>query len=165
MDTEKSRIMNAKHLKAAFYYKKSVYSDDKEYPVKLGYVKEVVYSLSKSGKVQCSGSVQPWDNSSNAARVLCRHIHCIDNAQRKLVPKAEPDEHTERIKSAFLGTLPVVANVPNVGTVKGHIKEIVYWRTSKGNIQCSAVILDASCPNSTTRARFKYINVIEEKKG
>lgn len=157
--------MNAKHLKTAFFYKKSVYSDDKEHLVKLGYIKEVIYSLSDSGKKQCFGIVQPWDNSSKAEPVSCRHIHYIDGSQRKIVPKTEPDEHTEKIKNAFLHTLPVVANVPNVGNVTGHIQEIVYWRTKKGNIQCSAVILDITCPNCTVRARFKYINVLEEKKG
>lgn len=156
-----SRNMNAKQLKAAFYYKTPVFSDDKEHPVKLGYVAEVIYSLSDSGKRKTTGRVQPWDNSTSAPPVLCRHIHLIDPKKRKKPPESEPNEHTEMIKNAFLNTLPVVAVVPNVGTVEGHIKEIIYWRSQKGNIQCSANILDVNCPRSTVKARLKYIQIKE----
>ena len=156
-----SRNMNAKQLKAAFYYKTPVFSDDKEYPVKLGYVAEVIYSLSDSGKRKAMGKVQQGDNSTSAPTVLCRHIHFSDPQEIKMPPASEPNEHTEMIKNAFLNTLPVVAVVPNVGTVEGHIKEIIYWRSQKGNIQCSANILDVNCPRSTVKARLKYIQLKE----
>lgn len=67
--------MTAKQLKAAFYYKTPVFSDDKEHPVKLGYVTEVIYSLSDSGKRKTAGRIQPWDNSKSTEPVSCRHIH------------------------------------------------------------------------------------------
>ena len=54
--------MNAKQLKAAFFYKTPVFSDDKEHPVKHGYVTEVIYSLSDSGRRQAKGCVHPEDS-------------------------------------------------------------------------------------------------------
>lgn len=153
--------MNAKQLKAAFYFKTPVFSDDKEHPVKLGYVTEVIYSLSDSGKRKTAGRIQPWDNSKSTEPVSCRHIHYIDAKKRKKPPVSEPNEHTEMIKNAFLNTLSVVAVIPNAGTVEGHIKEIIYWRSRKGNIQCSANILDVNCPRSTVKARLKYIRIKE----
>lgn len=153
--------MNAKQLKAAFFYKTPVFSDDKEHPVKYGYVAEVIYSLSDSGRRQAKGYVQPWDSEKASEPVSCRHIHYINPQKRKKLPAIKPNEHMELIRYAFLNTLPVVAVIPNAGTVEGHIKEIIYWKSKKGNIQCSVNILDVHCPRSTVKSRLKYIHIKE----
>lgn len=152
--------MNAKHIKTAFFYKSPVFCDDKEHPIKLGVIKQVIYYLSHSGKVHCDGVVQSLaSKDEEPVRISCRYIHYFDNSRKKSQPKTEPNEHTEAIKNAFINVLPVVTDVPNVGTVEGNIKEIIYWRTDKGNIQCSANIIDKFCPKSTVQARLKYISV------
>lgn len=154
--------MNARQLKAAFFYKSTVFSDDKNNSIPLGYISRVIYYLSDSGKRHAKGEIQPWDKNKTAAVVPCRKVHFVSNEPKKELPVNELNEHTEKIKNAFLNVLPVVAVVPTVGTVVGHIKEIVYWRTKKGNIQCSAVILDTNCPGCTVQVRLKYIMTKEE---
>ena len=151
--------MNAKQLKAAFFYKTPVFSDDKEHPVKLGYVTEVIYSLSDSGKRKTTGRIQPWDNSKASEPVSCRHIHYISPRKRKKLPAIEPSERTELIRYAFLNTLPVVARVPTQGPVEGTIQNIVYWKKENGKVICSAYVLDVNCPRSTVKVRLEYIHI------
>lgn len=156
--------MNAKRLKEAFVFRTpvKVESNDKTCRVKLGYVKEVIYTITKSGKKAAWGKVKSWEPSSSAVTVNCRNIHFINDKPLHKLADANADEHTQRIKNAFLNVEPVVVAVPNTGIVNGHIQAVVYWRTAKGNIQCSADVLDASCPGCTVRSRLKYVFTREE---
>lgn len=156
--------MNARQVKAAFVHRTTVRCDDKKCSMRMGFVKSVIYTLSDSGKVQCAGVVQPWEPNKSAVTVKCRHIHFIGKEPQAIKTAAKLSEHAEAIRQAFINTMPVIATVPNVGVVEGHIKEIVYWRTFKGNIQCSAGILDVQCPKCTVQVRLNYIQVQDADK-
>ena len=153
--------MNARRLKEAFVFRTPVHCDEEGKTVKVGYVKSIIFTLSESGKKKCEGEIQPFEVGRQSVTVSCRHIHFISEPKRKLAD-ANADEHTQSVKNAFLNVEPVVVAVPNTGVVRGNIKAVVYWRTSKGNIQCSADVLDASCPGCIVRSRLKYVFTQEE---
>lgn len=151
--------MNARKLKEAFVFRGLVFSDDKDKPAKEGLVKTLIYTLSDSGKKQAWGEILPLKVRQPTVTVHCRHIHYVKNEPEKKLADAEPDEHTQNIRTAFLNVLPVTVRVPNVPEVRGNIKSIIYWRNDNGNMQCSAEVIDINCPKSSIKARLKYISV------
>lgn len=145
--------MNANKLKAAFYFKLPVYTDT----IKLGRVNSVIYSLTHSGKKQTSGEIVSLEAGKETETVPCRQIHFRGEAPKQKPPESAQDPHTKLVTDAFMNVSDVVAEVPGYSPVNGKIKEIILWRNEDGNIVCSANILDAECPHSEFRARFRYV--------
>jgi hypothetical protein len=150
--------INAVKLKAAFVFRTPVCVDG---DVK-GFVKSVIWTLSDSGRKQCSGLVQPYGFGKQPDVYPSREIKFWGNEPKAKLAEVEPNEHTARISQAFLNVEPVYVNVPNVPPVTGVIKELVYWRDDYSKVHCSAVVYDSACNNrSTIKARIKYVSVIE----
>ena len=161
--------MNARKLKAAFIHLSPVKCDDKKNPIDNGYVKSVIYSLTDSGKVKCDGDVFDLNNPKNHTQVACRHISFKGKEPPIDKPSGASNEHAESIKEAFMKVLPVVAVVPGMNVVEcSYITAFVYTRGRKGNIICTCILQDATCPHSTLQVRIKYIRLkleYEKEKG
>lgn len=158
--------MNAKKIKQAFVRVLPVLAVDKTNPIDNGFVKTVIFSISRSGKVRCDAEIQSLNDPRNFVKVSCRHVHFkadYNESAADALPKDGHNEHAELIKQAFTSGQPVVADVPGITPVKcSYIISIVYTRGRRGNIICSAVCKDATCEDSTLQARIKYVYTEQE---
>lgn len=150
--------MNARQLKAAFYFREEVYSSDKKHPIEAGFVSEIIWTLSGSGKKKTAGLITSRNRECKTEPIPCRHIHFKKEKPEHPYRQKTPNDHSLRIIDAFMNVMTVVAAVPGYTPVIGVIKEIVYWKDPKGIVRCSAVLDDrAASGKSTYRARIKYV--------
>ncbi|MED9968578.1 MAG: hypothetical protein UFA98_01005 [Ruminococcus sp.] len=158
--------MNAKKIKQAFVRVLPVLAVDKNNPIDNGFVKTVIFSISRSGKVRCDAEVQSLNDPRDFVKVPCRHVHFkadYEASAADALSKNDHNEHAELIKQAFMHGQPVVAEVPGITPVRcSYIISIVYTRGRLGNIICSAVCKDATCEDSTLQARIKYVYTEQE---
>lgn len=161
--------MNARQLKYAYLNKSEVYSSDDKYPVKQGIVGEIIYTLTRSGKIRTDGVIVDTDNPKSYNPVRCRNVNFINENEIKeskgyIGGAATP--HTISIQEAFRRGEPVIYLENGAEPIEyKNISAIVIRRETiagKEYHRCSCILYDMTHESSTLRARIGCVFTPEE---